>query len=160
MVTVDLLPRKQTRYPLYRKLVWTPEEVWPGVEKKTSLAHNGVRTANRPAPLVEQSNVTYVHKDPSPSDILCTQHCVCRHTTQTCVHEEPPTKIRRSTTRRIPSNISLFMLSVFITRLPLSSFSVARSELVRRPALLPSFSGSYENVRPFALIHKAPRLTF
>lgn len=84
-----LLPRKQTPYPLYRKLVWTPEEVWPGVEKEISLAHNGVRTPNRPAPVVEQSNVTHVHKDPSHSDILCTQHCVCWHTTLTCVHEDP-----------------------------------------------------------------------
>ena len=121
-----LLPRKQTQ-----PVSIAQEEVWPGVETEISLAHNGIRTANRPAPVVEQSNVTHVHKDPSPSDILCTQHCVCWHTTLTCVHEDSLHKTCHCVTQRVPSSIPLFTFYRFITSLPLYSLSATRCEIVK-----------------------------
>jgi len=84
----------------------------------------------------------------------------CVHSADMCSRRPPLPKTCHCVTRRIPSSISLFTFSLFITSLPLPSFSVARCEFVRRPALLPLFSGSYEDGKPFALLHKASKLDF
>jgi hypothetical protein len=87
-----------------------------------------------------------------PPVTSCVHSTVCADTQRwhvfTKTPPQPPPPRCHRITRRIPSNISLFIFYVFITSLPHSSFSVARSEFVRRPALLPSFSGSYEHGRP------------